>query len=206
MAGRNIMLVLAALCCPMAALAQAPLAFQCPLQGVSVEYDTGTRSVFGGPDPTDSAICLVRTGTNDRRMLYAFWTLPLSHNDAERSARAGLAQLYPATVGKASSFELFLPRAGGGDDPYRETWRVLRFEPVTVRAGTLNAMVIERVQEGQGTNTFKGTWTRWIDVNSRVVIKQTFELGRGRMPANQQWEATALRVPPPAQPAPRPRG
>jgi hypothetical protein len=213
---RHNIVTLAMAFMPGIALAQAPVQFQCPRQGVIAEYSDGGRTVWGGADPADPTICLVRAGNTDRRLLYAFWRLPFSHNGAEASARAGLSQLYPATAGKSVSYDLFLPRANQtGDNPYRETWKIVRFESVSVRAGTFNAMVIERVQDGRGGSVFQGTWTRWIDLNSRVPVKQTFALSRGRPSGTQEWEAMSVQVPPapaaqpaPAAPAPaqRPRG
>lgn len=145
---------------------QAPVAFECPRAGTTVEYTDGGRTVWGGVDPTDPVVCLARQGNNDRRLLYAFWRLPFTHHGSEAATRTGLGQLWPAAAGRTVTYDLFLQRQGGGDDPYRETWRVIGIEPITVRAGTYNALVIERVQDGRGGNVFRGTWRRWIDLDS----------------------------------------
>lgn len=189
------------------AFAQPQVPFRCPSVGTVAEFSTGVKLTSQGADPADPVVCLLRiespTGTREARLLYAFWTLPLPHRGAEPAARAGFAALFPATIGKSTTYELFLPRESGGDDPYRETWRVLRIEPVTVRAGSFTAMVMERVQEGGGGNTFRGSWTRWLDLESRVIVKQTFSLSRGRMGGTQDWEAVRVEVPtPPPTPAP----
>jgi hypothetical protein len=184
------------------ALAQAPMPFRCPVNGTVVELSTNVKVESLGADPQDPTVCVVRANNVERRLLYGFWRLPLTHHGAEASARAAFAQFYPAMPGKTVTYDIFLPRTGGGDDPYRETWTAIGIQPVTVRAGSFNAMVIERTQEGRGGNVFKGTWRRWVDVNTGVTVKQTFSLGRGNMPAQQEWEAISIVSPPPPAPPP----
>jgi hypothetical protein len=208
-----VMLAVAGLALPSSSAAQLT-PFSCPPAGTKAEFTTGGRFESLGSDPTDPLVCLVRAGNVERRLLYGFWRLPFSHRGAEPSVRAALGQLYPTAPGKTVTYELFLPRINGGDDPYRETWTIIGTESVTVRAGRFTATVMERTQEGRGGNTFKGTWRRWTDVASGLVVKQTFALERGSIPPAQEWEATSVFVPtppaPPAaparqQPAPRPQ-
>lgn len=190
--------------------AQTSMSFQCPPAGAQTENSLATQDEWLGTDPADPTVCLVRmTGPGaaavERRLPYAFWRLPFSHHGSEAATRAGLGQFYPATPGKTVTCDVFLPRTMGGDDPCRQTWTAIGVQPVKVRAGSFKAMVIERTEEGRGGNVFKGTWRRWVDLNTGVTVKQTYTPVRLRASGPQEWEPTSMVTPPPpAPPAPAP--
>ncbi|WP_426960382.1 hypothetical protein [Muricoccus radiodurans] len=144
----------------------------CPPAGTVAVRDDGSRLRYAGADPSDPAVCLVRTGMTTTRMLGGLMaTQPV--NDADR--RAGLASLYPLAIGRTATvrYRLVNPRVIGQTFPFEETFRVTGEASVTLEDGaTRQAWVVQgrnrNLNDGQGV--FDTTYQ--IDKETGVILNQ----------------------------------
>lgn len=124
----------------------APDGFRCPNAGTIVRLSSGGRFHHRGADPADPSVCVITSanGTQFRR-LFDLVSLP---NSNEANYRRSLATLWPLEVGKATEFTTIGQTRGGSTFQYKETWKVLRREPLQVGRTTRQAVVLEQTSEG----------------------------------------------------------
>ena len=83
----------------------------------------------------------------------------------------------------------------GASGTYPWSWRVASHGPVTVQAGTFNAVVVEAVREGaRGTHESRRRY--WYVPELRIVVKYQSAAVRGALqddPGN--WEVTEVTPP-----------
>ena len=164
------------------------VSFRCPPAGTTV-HSLGRGTVrYAGSDPTDVTICLVRTLTGQQRWLYNVYMLPA---DDERSLRPGLQRLWPLEPGKTSNFTFTGRTRNNETYRYAERWRVLRMEFIPVGRESRRTVVVERTQEGMLGNTFLGTETYWLDVETGADLKRTVSVIRGSSTSGP-YEATSI--------------
>jgi hypothetical protein len=101
--------------------------FACPQPGTTIEFKSGAQIVF---DAAEGVYCPYKSGGR-RQLATAFGIY-----DSE-GAQA-LAQLWPMKLGNQVSF-----LRSSAQTTYREHYRVSRRVPVTVRAGTFDAFLID---------------------------------------------------------------
>jgi Protein of unknown function (DUF3108) len=101
--------------------------FHCPPPGTEIDFISGARAIF---EAADRAGCRVRGGaTIDAATLFGVY--PAEQRDA-------VQRLWPLKVGKEISF-----RWTQDYFEWRETYRVVRRENLTVNAGTFDTFVVE---------------------------------------------------------------
>jgi hypothetical protein len=190
------------------ASAQVPLEFRCPPSGAIQQTSRGWRSESLGADPADPLTCRYRTTDPAGReetggSFYGVANLAqYQHPDARRAIQAGMDRFFPAEPGKATSFSWNGSFSGLNHVPMREEWKALRYESVSVPAGQFMTLVIERFRDLNGR---VGTETRWVDVQSRFMVKLDWRSVRGHSGEQSiSWVATSLTSPAAPVAPPRP--
>lgn len=168
-----------------------PVSFRCPSAGTVVTYSGGNTANYAGTDPNDPHVCLVRVSHGHQRWLFNLKQIPRT---GEEAIRNGLQALWPLELGRQTHFS-FIGRAGQETYQYRETWRVLRAEPMSVGTTTRNTIVISQTQEGITGNTYLGTNTYWIDVETGADLRRVVQVVRGST-GDRNFHAVGISVPP----------
>lgn len=170
--------------------------FRCPPIGTQVEYSSGTSVAWRGTDPSDTDTCIATvttaTGATEQKRVLNYWLVP---QPGLAEVRAGLARLFPLAEGRSATFDRPSMDARSTPITYRESWRVLRRERLTVANQTRDTWVVLRVSEfdGFGTGAFRGELTMWIDAETGVLLKQSVHHARGTWRGMNSLEATNFR-------------
>lgn len=120
-----------------------------------------------------------------------WFTLPLTD---EQGTRAGVAALWPLEPGRTASFTFIGSTNAAQTFRYREDWRVVGQQRVSVAGGERDVIVIERRQRGMFENNYDGTDTLWYDLQSRTFIRRNITVRQGQ-PGAGNFEATRISVP-----------
>jgi hypothetical protein len=146
-------------------------AFHCPAAGARVRYNDGTELGFRGSDPADPLVCLVVARGGVERRLLNFLPLPSAQEAAFREA---LAPLWPGVAGREASLTV---AASAG--MWRETWRLLRQEALSVAGRSHAALVFSPSIEGMFMNRHYRVETLWWDVATGIWLRRDVQVVRG---------------------------
>lgn len=139
----------------------------CPSAGTVAVREDGQRLVFGGEDPDHQALCLVRIGSETRRLLFGFWS-PISPDmDEHRSALARLLSGGPGTR--------VTIREHVFTDSWVETWERGGEETVALRSGPRRAVRLDRTMRLAGPTGFQARVTYWLDAETGVLLRATHQ-------------------------------
>ena len=197
-----VVLHLAIACASGAARAAEQQDFRCPAPGTVIEYTGGARLTFGAQDG------LWCTGKDVQNKPWR-WYAALAGQGA-RWMDGHPERLWPLEVGKeidfkyqADSHNVTVDTPGVAIPWYVVTIKVLRREPVSVKAGTFDAWVIETHEEVSGKFVGAFVSTLWWAPQPGYLVKRTSRVIQG-VGKDFDYEATRVIAPSPATATVRP--
>jgi hypothetical protein len=155
--------------------------FACPKVGTTIELSSGGTLQFGSPQ---GALCSYTSAPGSD--LTTASALGSFRGEAQK-----VQELWPLAVGKHVAFAY---QAGPGTFRQAE-FRVIRHEPVTVKAGKFDTFVIEaRIWSpgGAGASTFGETVTYWFSPAVGYPVKITHRLESGVYATGTDLEAVKV--------------
>ena len=160
----------------------------CAPQGTEVRTTDGRVFSFLGRHPSDPESCRWNTqGVN--RVTSFLHSLISSETETSPLYRVGLRPLFPLATGKSVTFTV--QRSAG---IWRNTYRVLGEQRLSVPAGTFDVWLVERIEEGMFGNTYRGENIFFIEKDTGLIVKVTSSVVRGQGGLGN-WEALSVRRP-----------
>jgi hypothetical protein len=155
---------------------------------MTVSTSTGIDFTHLGRDPADPEVCRWRSSRSETITagIQGLWS---SAADTASTHRTGLRRLVPFAVGKESIYQ-----SQSNTGAWRNTWRVLAEETITVPAGRFEVWVIERIQEGLFNNSHRSEQILYMDRVTGAVVKTVSRTVRGTGGPPSSWEAITIRV------------
>lgn len=159
-------------------LSHRPATFpvHCP-SNLRVLLSNGVELVYLGNDPNDPEICVLNSvGRGTYGMIFGI-TIgygPTFFHSSLNQEKSSLRSLFPLSPNKSASYILMRT-----DGAWRRTWRVLGQQQITVPAGTFDTHVIELIEEGQFSNTFRGEQIQYIDRQTGLPVRVDSRIVRG---------------------------
>ncbi len=161
-------------------------AFRCPPPGLRIVFDNGSTTRFRGATAQDPLICLRGDANSPSRWVGNFFPLP---QPSEATMRISLSTLWPAEPGRSVTFQRTAQASGfnlagdgwatGVTSQWRETFRVLRHETLTINGEQRRTAVIERYIEGIVFNNHLSTELYWWDLETAAWLQRRVTLNRG---------------------------
>lgn len=185
---RSIVLAGAVLAAAPAAAQQSGWRFSCPEPGTAVERSIGDTITYRGSAPNDPLVCVADRG---QRLALGVWGVD------EALWRNGRASLTALASGQATErrFDYFSLGRDSNSIHVYEAWRLAGSGPVTVPAGTFDAVRLQRNFQIAGI-TYNFTQTVWLDRATNVPVKVLVEHMNAVMaPTLVSWEAAEVRQP-----------
>lgn len=160
----------------------------CPPLGTEVRTTDGRLFSFLGRHPGDPESCRWNaSGVN--RVSSFLHSLISSEMETAPAYRVGLRPLFPLATGKSVTFTV--QRSAG---IWKNTYRVLSEQRLTVPAGTFDVWLVERIEEGMFGNSYRGENIFFIEKNTGLIVKVVSSVVRGQGSLGN-WEALSVRRP-----------
>jgi hypothetical protein len=165
--------------------------FHCPPAGTTVVREGGGKSLqlaYGGADPGDTEACVMNLYGTTASYLFGIY-----NKRAENAAEAAEAyrKVLTGPPGTTANFRVTLI----DDSSYIWNVRNEALETLTIGGRPRPAVRIARTETGVRGSHFRGTWTDWYDVETGVMVRQSYQHEAGPPPDNQDWAITSLNAP-----------
>lgn len=171
------------------------ISFRCLPSGTEQTY-SGVTVKWLGYDPSSSDLCIGRNKEGQPvQRVKGVWPTGGIWPDALSSVRQAFTRLETEPPGTPISFTV-TAKAANSQDPRPGSWThtavIAGVEPITVPAGTFDAVMIEDTEQGMN-GTYRGVNRIWVDRSSGAVLRwETTGISNGQ---HSSRETTSLRLP-----------
>jgi hypothetical protein len=165
--------------------------FHCPPAGTSVVREGAGKSLqlsYGGAEPGDADACVMTLYGTTASYLFGIYN-KRTENAAE--AAEAYRRVLTGPPGTTANFRVTLI----DDSSYIWNLRNEALETLVIGGRPRPTVRIARTETGVRGSHFRGTWTDWYDVETGVMVRQSYEHAAGTPPDNQDWTVTSINGP-----------
>lgn len=173
----------------MGAAAAQNVPFKCPKPGATFQYSDGNSATWTGPEGN---YCKYTGRTPNGNVSTTAWFAPTMTARLDQ-AQSYANQLKPEALWPLAIGKKLVGRYDGagaqGQGSWQNTITVEGYEKVTTKAGTFDAFVVTKVEEGL-SNKYRSSTKVWYAPELAVTVKFTFTNSSG---ANLSGELVSIK-------------
>lgn len=163
----------------------------CPAPGARVEQKGGPTFEYGGADPSNPALCVMRVDGQVLKGWYGIWLTDWPGAD---QAAPGLGRLMASRSGDVVAFDTNM-KAGYN---FHDLMRNDGVEDIALIGRAFHTLKISHYREGYDGNDYRSVATVWKDIPTGMIVYATYNHIAGRPEVDDPLIPTAI-VPAPAR-------